>query len=202
MFTPSVAPGSGPAPANKHKYDEFLRQVTESDTFRTAPAMRALLGYLWNHQGEAISEYGIATEALGRPSTFDPKSDSTVRVQIARLRAKLKEFYETAGDGFPLRLSIPLGGHELRWSDQTPQRAFAPKLNGVPKSYLWAAAVFGALLVVSCIALLFQVRVLRTSMPAPPPPLPRFWQSFLMAGKTTEIVVPSPLYVVWPSHQT
>src|SRR5215467_1400865 len=98
------AKASGPA----HKHDSLIRHVADSDTFRTAPTMRALLLYLWEHQGEPISEYAIATEALGRNHDFDPKLDSTVRVQVARLRTKLKDFYESADD-FPLRLTLPLG---------------------------------------------------------------------------------------------
>ena len=92
-----------------HKHDDLFRQVADSETFQSAPTMRALLVYLWNHQGEQLSEYAIATEALGRSPDFDPKSDSTVRVHIARLRAKLKEFNEAAGPAFPLRLALPLG---------------------------------------------------------------------------------------------
>src|SRR6266481_7787388 len=99
-----------------HKYAELIRQVADSEAFRTAPTMRALLLYLWEHQGEPISEYAIATEALGRSPDFEPKLDSTVRVQVARLRTKLKEFYEGAGALFPLRLSLPLGGREVHWA--------------------------------------------------------------------------------------
>jgi DNA-binding response OmpR family regulator len=102
-------PAKSSAQGAAHKYDDLLRQVADSEPFRTAPTMRALLFYLWEHQREPISEYAIATEALGRSPDFDPKLDSTVRVQVARLRAKLKDFYQ-AGDGtFPLRLSVPLG---------------------------------------------------------------------------------------------
>ena len=56
-----------------HKYDDLIRQVADSETFRTAPTMRALLLYLWEHQGEPICEYAIATEALARSPDFDPK---------------------------------------------------------------------------------------------------------------------------------
>jgi hypothetical protein len=51
------------------------------------------------------------------------------------------------------------------------------------------------------VILLVQIRSLKASLPAPAAPIPRFWQSFLMAGKPTVIVVPSPLYFFWPSHQ-
>jgi hypothetical protein len=131
--------------------------------------MRTLLLYLWEHQGEPISEYAIATEALGRNADFEPKLDSTVRVQVARLRTKLKEFYEKAGTDFPLRLSLPLGRHELEWTYQPARKSFASTLNAFPQRYLWGAGVTIATLAVVCVALLVQLRTLK-----PPCPLRRF----------------------------
>src|SRR5579885_707004 len=196
MLTP-LARRSGTTP---HKHDDLLKQIAESDVFRAAPVMRALLIYLWNNQGQPISEYAIATEALGRPAGFDPKSDSTVRVQVARLRAKLKEFYETAGESFPLRLNVPLGGHELQWTYRAPVKSFASKFSGVPRHYLWGAAASGGVLLAACIGLAVYVHVLKEQIPAPQPPLPRFWQSFIVGKKPVVIVLPSPVYFSWPSH--
>jgi hypothetical protein len=190
-----------PVQGSAHKHVALIRQVADSETFRSAPTMRTLLLYLWEHQGEPISEYAIATEALGRNADFEPKLDSTVRVQVARLRIKLKEFYEKAGTDFPLRLSLPLGRHELEWTYQPARKSFASTLNAFPQRYLWGAGVTIATLAVVCVALLVQLRTLKASLPAPAIPLPRFWQSFLIAGKPTMIVVPSPLYLFWPSHQ-
>jgi hypothetical protein len=183
-----------------HEHDHLIRKIAESETFQAAPTMRALLLYLWEHQGEQISEYAIATEALGRSPEFDPKLDSTVRVHIARLRAKLKEFHEHAGDDFPLRLSLPVGRHELLWKYQPPQKPPAPRLGGIPRKFLWAVAVSEAALAISCAALLVHSRTLRAPA-APNTEMPRFWQSFLMPGKPTTIVVPSPTYFFWPSRQ-
>jgi len=184
-----------------HQYDALIRQVADSESFRAAPTMRALLLYLWEHQGEPVSEYAIATEALGRNADFEPKLDSTVRVQIARLRAKLKEFHESAGDDFPLRLSLPLGRHELEWSYRPARKSIASRLSVVPRPYLWTAGAVTAVLLIACIALALEVRSLKASIPASSAPPPRFWQSFLMGAKSTTIVVPSPLYFFWPSHQ-
>ena len=119
-------PAKGSTRGSADKHDELIRQVADSETFRSAPTMRALLLYLWEHQGEPIGEYAIATEALGRGPDFDPKLDSTVRVQVARLRTRLKEFYEAGGDAFPLRLSLPLGRHELHWDYRPPQKPRGP----------------------------------------------------------------------------
>jgi hypothetical protein len=162
--------------------------------------MRTLLVYLWEHRGESISEYAIATEALGRSPDFDPKLDSTVRVQVARLRTKLKEFYETGG-AFPLRLSLPLGRHELHWVYQPPQKPRTSILSTLPKRYVWGTGLTMLILVSVCAALLVQIRSLKASLPSPANPTPRFWQSFLMPGKSTTIVVPSPTYFFWPSRQ-
>ncbi|PWT89801.1 MAG: hypothetical protein C5B56_06515 [Proteobacteria bacterium] len=194
-------PAKSSAQGTAHKHDELLRQVADSEPFRTAPTMRALLLYLWEHQGEPISEYAIATEALGRSSDFDPKLDSTVRVQVARLRTKLKDFYQANNGTFPLRLSVPLGRHELHWTYEPLQKSLAARLRVVPKNYWWAIGLSELALVAVCVVLAFQNHGLRAALPSPRTPTPRFWRSFLMDGKPTVIVVPSPMYFFWPSHQ-
>jgi len=198
MLTPKVT-NDRSGSREFQKFDDLIRQVAESETFRTAPVMRALLIYLWEHQGQSVSEYAIATEALGRAPSFDPKSDSTVRVQVARLRAKLKEFSEDAGESFPLHLAVPRGGHELQWVYEPPQKKLASKFEGLPKTYLWASGLAALFLLGVCLVLLWEVRSLKASFP-PSAQIPRFWQSFLMPGKSIEVVVPSPLYFAWPSH--
>ena len=74
-----------------------------------------LLRYLGEKylRGEAyqISEYGIATDVFGRAAAFDPSQDAIARVETHRLRKKLKEFYETEGKDFPIRILIPAGSY-------------------------------------------------------------------------------------------
>ena len=198
-----LAKGSARSPSwtkPPQKFDDLIRQIAESDTFRSAPAMRALLVYLWNHLGEPISEYGIATEALGRDPQFDPKTDSTVRVHVARLRTKLKEFYEATGDSFPLRLALPLGSHELHWVYEPPQTFLRSKFKDVPWYFFWITGIAGLALVAICVGLAMEVHALRADAPYLIP-FPRFWQSFLVTKKPTVIVVPSPLYLAWPAHR-
>ena len=187
----------------------LFNRIADSDVFKSAPAMRALLIYLWQHQGESLSEYAIAVHALGRPAEFDSKMDATVRVHISRLRNKLREFYEREGAPFPLQVSIPLGGHEVAWSlVQRQAEEIAPvsrlvSLQRLPKAYritMVASIAAAVLLTVICVSLLFQVRTLRSSLPPPAPSLPRFWHSFLADGKPPVIVVPSPVYFRWPNN--
>jgi len=194
-------PAKSQAQGSAHKHENLLRQVADSEPFRTAPTMRALLLYLWEHQREPISEYAIATEALGRSPEFDPKLDSTVRVQVARLRAKLKDFYQANNGSFPLRLSVPLGRHELHWTYEPPQKSLAARFRVVPTSYWWIIGISELVMVAVVVVLAVQNRGLRAALPPPHTGEPRFWKSFLMDGKPTVVVVPSPMYFFWPSHQ-
>ena len=87
--------------------------VAASSTFAKSPTLRKLLLYLWEHRNEPISEYAIATDVFGKRASFDSKSDATVRVQISRLRQKLKEYFETEGSLHDVRIAVPQGSHCL-----------------------------------------------------------------------------------------
>jgi malectin (di-glucose binding ER protein) len=93
-----------------------LTAVLTSKTFSKNPRLAALLEYLCRRyflgQAESIKEYSIATDVFGRPADFDQSSDAIVRVEMHRLRKKLKEFY--AGEGAEQALEIVIqSGHYL-----------------------------------------------------------------------------------------
>jgi hypothetical protein len=187
-----IAPHSPATPP-----EELLTQIVESDAFRSAPMMRTLLGYLWANRGKPVSEYAVAIDALGRPASFDPKIDSTVRVQISRLRAKLKEFYEEKGEPFPLKLSIPLGQHDLQWTYlEAPVEPQPERPKAVPPKYLLAAI---AILLTVCFVLGWRLVSLERATPAEQP-LPAFWKTFLAGSRPVQVVLPSPIYFFWPEH--
>ncbi len=64
-----------------------------------------------------ISEYHIAIDVLGKNENFDPAEDSTVRVNVRRLRLKLKEYYlgDDAG-AYSVQFSIPKGHYLIEFS--------------------------------------------------------------------------------------
>lgn len=97
--------------------EDYLRQtqrILQSATFRNASTLQQLLQFLAsraldNSQPELLKEYTIGVEAFGRPQNFDPKTDTIVRVQIHRLRQKLKEYYDSEGRHDPILVEIPKG---------------------------------------------------------------------------------------------
>jgi len=183
--------------------EDLFRSVLDSETFKTAPVMRSLLLYLWQHRSQSISEYAVAVDALGRPSDFDPKADATVRVQVARLRNKLKEFYERELPSFPLRLSIPLGSHEIEWVEDASvapaERSGFWKLPILYRRIVIGTAVACLLLAIVSIALAVQNRSLKASLPGSQAQ-PRFWRVFLADGKNVNIVLPNPLFFRWSAN--
>jgi hypothetical protein len=90
-----------------------LQAVLASETFTRSHQLSRLLRYLCDslltHGADHISEYAIGTEALGRPPDFDPTQDAAVRVEMHRLRRRLREYYVAEGAGNPVRIVIPPG---------------------------------------------------------------------------------------------
>jgi hypothetical protein len=90
-----------------------VQRIVQSAAFRNASMLQQLLQFLaarvGDHSGDTLKEYTIGVEAFSRSQDFDPKTDTIVRVQIHRLRQKLKEYYEADGNRDPILIEIPKG---------------------------------------------------------------------------------------------
>ena len=58
-----------------------------------------------------LKESLIGVEVYGRRPDYDPKLDSTVRGEVARLRARLSKYYSTEGSQDLLVIDVPKGGY-------------------------------------------------------------------------------------------
>ena len=73
--------------------------------------IKYICGKYFGGQSDEIKEYSIAVEALGRPPDFDQKKDAIVRVEMHRLRKRLREYYANAGASDPVHICIPEKGY-------------------------------------------------------------------------------------------
>lgn len=100
----------------ENQLQEEIGRVLESGTLSSAQLRRILeyLGKAAAYGREDLKEYTIGVEALAKPPSYDPQMDSTVRVQVGKLREKLDSYYREEGADHPLRLSLPKGTFRLR----------------------------------------------------------------------------------------
>ncbi|HYL39087.1 MAG TPA: hypothetical protein VEV17_24430 [Bryobacteraceae bacterium] len=92
-----------------------LQRILESDVFRRSAQMerfltlvveRSLLGH-----PEELKEYALGRDVFNRGNDYDPRADSIVRVEAQRLRRKLREYYESQGNGDPVLIDLPAGSY-------------------------------------------------------------------------------------------
>src|SRR5271170_2410279 len=92
-----------------------LQKILTSRTFRAAKGQKKFLAYtveqMLSGRAPILKEYVIATEALGREASFDPRLDPIVRTEARKLRARLAKYYATEGAGDPLRVELRKGSY-------------------------------------------------------------------------------------------
>jgi len=118
--------------------EQFLRQVEKiagSGVLQHSESLCRLLRYLsrytLDHPGVHLKEYQIATEVFGRPSDFDPQVDSTVRVQVGRLRQKLHEYYHSEGAEDLIVLDLPKGSYAVNLAHRDSAEAHKPPVGPI-----------------------------------------------------------------------
>ena len=92
---------------------EQLVRILNSGPFHQSQRRQRFLEYLVNEtlagRGERLKAYNVALEVFERPETFDPVIDPLVRIEAARLREKLREYYGTDGQDDVIHIDLPKG---------------------------------------------------------------------------------------------
>jgi hypothetical protein len=101
-------------------------------------------------EGE-LKESLIGIEVFGRKPGFDPKRDSTVRSEAARLRARLAEYYDGEGRGDSLVIELPKRGYTPRFRQLETAGETAPQAiddeRKTPPRRLWPMVALAGLAV-------------------------------------------------------
>lgn len=101
-----------------------MHAVLASSTFYKRPRLASLLSYIceryFEDDTEGIKEYSIAIDVFRRPQSFDQATDSIVRVEVFRLRKKLREFYDGEGRDQSLEIVVATGHYRPEFIDRVP----------------------------------------------------------------------------------
>lgn len=189
-------------------------RILQSGTFRNSPTSRRLLKYLADHSlagdAEQLKEYTIGVDAFGKSAGYDPRQDSTVRIQIGRLRQKLSDYYLDDGKDDSLIVDLPKGRFGLTLESRAAPRETVeanPDIEPRPPENKWrnkwrlAAILLAGLCLITLDASVYaflQLRSARTLHPAPSlwsPELGDLWRPFVNTGRPLVIAVGNPLFL-------
>ena len=180
---------------------DALAQVLESAEFRASRRCQEFLKFVVETSlagdGQALKERTIGVEVFGRPASYDPSNDSTVRVKAGEVRQRLQTFYAGAGTNSPIRIGLPAGGYvpEFHHTPLVPQSAGAPLAFSMRRwSWLLLAAC-----AVSGVSIGIYAWATR-SAPLADPILRSFWGPALNSSSPVLLCVSyTPVYGLNPS---
>lgn len=199
--------------SDREQFSKQIERLVASRTLHGSESLCRLLRYLaahaLEHPGTPLKEYQIATEVFGRRADFDPQSDSTIRVQAGRLRAKLSEYYGSEGEADPILVELPKGSYLLTFRTRTVVSkaevgSAAPTQEPVGKPATpWALAILSVLLAISLITIvaLLVTRKSNTASSAADGGVAefrQFWGGFLKSPEEPWVVFSNAEFVGRP----
>src|SRR5215472_16942910 len=150
-----MSPAGSDVEAARRQLERVLASRGFSRNERQSRFLRFVVEQHLAGRSEELKESVIAVEVLGRSPDHNPKQDSIVRTEAARLRARLSEYYLGKGKDDPLVIELPKGGYvpvlrpvvprveaEAETGIETP----SPELTAKPRMRrAWLAAAIGCL---------------------------------------------------------
>jgi hypothetical protein len=92
-----------------------LDHVLQSQGFRSSRRSQEFLRYVVERtlegQADALKERSIGIAVFGRPSSYDPSDDATVRVKAGEVRKRLSLYYASEGRLDQVRIDLPHGAY-------------------------------------------------------------------------------------------
>jgi adenylate cyclase len=120
---------------------EHLTRILASPLFERSPRQSAFLRFVVEKvlAGEAaeIKEYEIAVNVYGRRADHSTRVDPIVRVEAARLRSKLLEYYASEGRLEEFRIELPKGAYVPEFVAAGVSEPAADPPVDIPHRTLW-----------------------------------------------------------------
>lgn len=139
-------------PAQAEDFRKYLGGLLALPPFRSrrrGQLLRYLVEQKLAGRADQVTEYGIALDVFDKPSSFDPRTEATVRAEMSRLRRTLTEHYENSGSSDPWRILVPGRGYVPQLVPRDPRpRTPAPAGSRYRFAALAAATLLLAVAVV------------------------------------------------------
>jgi hypothetical protein len=190
-----------------------LESVLQSRVFRRCDQLKKMLRFVceaeFEGRGAELSEYVIGVEALGRPASYSPVEDSSVRTRAYELRNKLARYYGTEAPDAPVRIEIDRGAYMPRFVRQNrPTAPIVPNMvaQPVPSASHARGWIVRAVAIVGCLLLVLGAFALLRPRRAPAgsrsdlwtPEMETFWKPFLSADNPLMFTYSSRFFLLAP----
>jgi hypothetical protein len=183
-----------------------IARILRSDTFRSAEALRKLLRFLADRlaagDADKLKEYSVGVDGLGKSADYDPRVDSTVRIQVGRLRHKLADFYRSEGVNDPCVVEIPKGHFKLSVTPRpAPPQTVEAGVEAHPRKAMHPFLIWGlsAALVMAVAWAAVASTLLRRQQQESSvlrsmwtPGLEQLWEPFLSAQRPVILAIEDP----------
>jgi len=149
---------------------------------------------------DELKEYAVGVDCLGKPTEYDPRQDSSVRMHVARLRQKLDEYYRTEGSADPIVIELPKGGFKLLFDRRTSEAvAEAPPSiwRQLARARLLIAGLAGVVLAFAFYLALAAPLAMPT-MPPLTPELQAIWEPILKSDRRLAVCLSVPVFAALP----
>ncbi|HWR52031.1 MAG TPA: hypothetical protein VN428_13040 [Bryobacteraceae bacterium] len=177
-----------------------LERILASPEFRASRRCQDVLRFIvrMTLEGRAseIKERTIGLEVLGRPSSYDPSVDSTVRVKTGDIRRRLSLYYANPAPEDRVMIELPAGSYvpTFRTLPGIPQQAHQGAASPEPTLRPWWAVAGLALLLAGAAIAFWTARI------QPEPALREFWGPALKSGVPALVCMSYvPVYWLKPS---
>jgi hypothetical protein len=105
---------------------EQVERILCSATFQRSESLQRVLSYLAERSmsdgPDQLKEYAIGMDVFGKGKDYDTRLDSSVRIQVGRLRQKLIEYYAVEGVNDEIIVALPKGQFKLLFEHRVPGR--------------------------------------------------------------------------------
>src|SRR5581483_566744 len=186
-----------------------VQRIVQSKVFRTSEVQRNLLSYLAEKSltgtADVLKEYTIGLDVFAKPSSYDPRQESIVRMHVARLGQKLAEYYRTEGADDPIIVDLPKGGFKVTFEPRVVPSQVAPAPAHGKRERVLAACLAVAVIATAYFGMrLWQIErgqghVLAHSAPSAwTPELQQLWAPLLSSDRRLMVCLSTPLFIRVP----
>lgn len=146
-----------------------LDKILSSPGFINADRLTRFLRYTveetLNGQTDKLKETLLGIEVFNRKTTYDPRVDAVVRTEAVKLRARLRDYYDSEGREDGLIIDLPKGGYvpAFRIREKVPETQPAAAIetyDNTRRGHDWRPAIAGGvILVVLAVSIFLTTRV-------------------------------------------